>query len=79
MIREAEISWGSSWMARPRGPKLWGLCSLGGGVGHVHLCGVVPWADMEDYKGHVGALARCHILHCKVARMGAAEHHRVAR
>ena len=27
---------------------------------------VGTWTDMGDYKGHVGAPARCHILFCKV-------------
>lgn len=57
LIREAEITWSSPWMPRPGGPKLWGLCSLGWGVGHVHICGSVTWADMENYKEHAGALA----------------------
>lgn len=28
---------------------------------------------MEDYKGHVRAPARCHILYCKVSCMEAVE------
>lgn len=53
-------------MARPQGPSPWGLCSLGWCVGHIHPCGAGAWADMKDYKGHVGAPAEHHTELCSV-------------
>lgn len=60
----ADIIWGSPWVTGLCGSVPKGLCSLGKVIDHILSC-VGAWADMEDYKGHVGAPAKCHILYGK--------------
>lgn len=59
-------SCGFPWTAGPHGLRLYGLCSLGGGVGCIHPWSTGAWAAMEIIKGMWGLLpgTMCCIAEC---------------